>query len=74
MSALRPWLLGLAVALLALPGCGRKGEPERPEGAPAPEPPVLERRQDDDPLIETMPPDATPGPRLEERVDETLDG
>ena len=74
MNTLRLAAFALMVGLLALPGCGRKDEPERPERAPSPEPPMIEREQDDDPLLEPLPPAATPGPRLEEEVDETLGG
>ncbi len=74
MSALRLALLALMLGGLALPGCGRKDEPEQPQGAVSPEPPVIEREQDDDPLLEPLPPDATPGPRLEEEVDGMLGG
>ena len=73
MSA-RLALMALFAGALALAACGRKDEPERPERPAPAEPAVLEREQDDDPLLRPLPPDATPGPRLEERVDETLDG
>ena len=68
----RPALLAFAAVALALPGCGRKDYPGAPDPARIAEPVRHERAQDDDPLLEPLPDAITPGPRLEERVDETL--
>ena len=72
MSPFRLGLLALAAAALALPGCGRKDYPDAPEPARIAEPVTHERTQDDDPLLEPLNQPVTPGPRLEEQVDEQL--
>lgn len=78
---MRPLLLTLALAL-ALTGCGRKGYPERPPWGERPDPATTiplkiggeDAPQEDDPLLQPRGDPATPGPRLEEEVDDRLDG
>lgn len=57
---------------LALTACGRKDPPEAPPRPASEATPLARDQQDDDPLIEPLPPSVTPGPRVEEQVDRQL--